>query len=391
MIRRRLALGALTVFAAATLGLGNIARGADEPPVTIPVILPLTGGGAFIGATQRRSLEMLEAYVNRGGGIKGRPLKFAFNDDQTSPQVAVQLASSLAKQSPIVVGSSLSAMCKAIAPIFKDGPVQYCLSPAIYPAKGAYTFSTSASTKDLQVAGIRYFRERGLKKIALLATTDSSGQDGVDDINEALKRPENADMKLVATERFAPSDQSVTAQLSRIKAAQPQALIVWVPGTPFATALRGIQDVGLDVPVESTSANMIKAQLTQYSAFIPKELYFGGITYAAGLAENPKVKEQQANFDGWLKANNVEKDLQTGMAWDAGLIITDALRHLGPNAKPEDIKNFIEGLHDFPGIVGMYDFREFTQRGVGVKEVVMMRWQAGSGWSTASKYGGALK
>ena len=391
MIRRRLALGALTVFAAATLGLGTIARGADEPPVSIPVILPLTGGGAFIGATQRRSLEMLEAYVNRGGGIKGRQLKFSFNDDQTSPQVAVQLASSLAKQSPIVIGSSLSAMCKAIAPIFKDGPVHYCLSPAIYPAKGAYTFSTSASTKDLQVAGLRFLREKGYKKIAVLATTDSSGQDGVDDINEAIKRPENAGMTIVATERFAPSDQSVTAQVSRIKAAGPQALIIWVPGTPFATALRGVQDVGLDVPVISASANMIKAQLTQYSAFIPKELYFGGITYAAGIAQNAKVKEAQANFDGWLKANNVEKDLQVGMAWDAGLILTDALRHLGPTAKADDIRNYIEGLHDFPGIVGMYDFREGNQRGVGVQDVIMMRWQPTSGWSTASTYGGNLK
>ncbi len=96
-----------------------------------------------------------------------------------------------------MLGSSLSAMCKAIAPVYETGgPVNYCLSPAIYPAKGSYVFTASASTKDLIDRDGPLFREKGWKNFAMLATTDASGQDGVDD-ELAMKLPENASMKLV--------------------------------------------------------------------------------------------------------------------------------------------------------------------------------------------------
>lgn len=388
---RSFTLGVAAALSAAALLLGSVVRAADQPPVTIPIILPLTGGGAFIGQTHQKTMQILEDVVNKDGGIKGRPLKFDFLDDQTSPAVAKQLGAQEQNQSPIVLGSSLSAMCKAIAPGYETtGPVNWCLSPAIYPAKGSYVFSTSVSTKDLLIANIRFFREKGWKKIALLASQDASGQDGVDAANEALKLPENSGMQLVATERYAAGDVSATAQLTRIKAAGPQALIIWVPGTPVATGLRALQDVGLDIPVATTSANMVVKQLEQYSAFIPKELYFAGVTYSAGIAPNPRVKHAQDVYNAAMKAAGVTTDLQTGMTWDAGMITVDALRKLGPTATGTQIRNYIDGLKDYAGILGVYDFTKVPQRGAGIDDAVMQRW-TGSGWSTASSFGGALK
>jgi branched-chain amino acid transport system substrate-binding protein len=358
--------------------------------VTIPIILPLTGGGAFIGQTHEKTMQILQDVVNKDGGIKGRPLKFVFLDDQTSPAVAKQLATQAETQSPIVMGSSLSAMCQAIAPVFESGPVNWCLSPAIYPPKGSYVFSTSVATKDLIVATVRFFREKGWKKFGLLASQDASGQDGVNDVGEALKLPENSGMQLVDTERYAASDVSATAQVTRIKAAGPQALIIWAPGTPFATALRAVQDVGLDVPIVTTSANQVAKQLEQYSAFMPKELYFTGVTYAAGIAQNPQVKHQQDIYMAAMKAAGVETDLQSGMTWDAGLITVDALRKLGPSATGAQIRDYIDGLKNYPGILGVYDFTKEPQRGAGIDDAVMQRW-TGNGWSTSSSFGGALK
>jgi len=386
---RKLAGGAVAAFAATALLLGSVVA-ADEPPVTIPVILPLTGGGAFIGQTHEKTMQILQDIVNKDGGIKGRPLKFEFLDDQTSPAVSKQLAAQEQTQSPIVLGSSLSAMCQANAPVFDAGPVNWCLSPAIFPPKGSYVFSTSVSTKDLLIAVVRFFREKGWKKFAVLASQDASGQDGVNDTNEAVKLPENAGMQLVATERYNTGDVTATAQLTRIKAADPQALIIWVPGTPFATGLRAVQDVGLDVPIVASSANMVAKQLEGYSAFIPKELYFPGVTYAAGIAPNARVKHQQDVYQGALKAAGVAPDLQTGMTWDAGLMTVDALRKLGPAATGAQIRDYLGNLKDFPGILGTYDFTKVPQRGAGIDDVVMQRW-TGTGWSTSSSFGGALK
>ena len=53
--------------------------------------MPLTGGGAFLGEQQKAIIEQTEKVINRDGGIHGKPVHFVFHDDQTSPQVAVQL------------------------------------------------------------------------------------------------------------------------------------------------------------------------------------------------------------------------------------------------------------------------------------------------------------
>jgi branched-chain amino acid transport system substrate-binding protein len=382
--------GATAAFAAAALLLTSFAYAADPQPVEIPVIIPLTGPGAFIGQTHEKTLQILQDVVNKDGGIKGRPLKFDFLDDQTSPAVAKQLGAQEQPLGPIVLGSSLSAMCQALAPVFESGPVNWCLSPAIFPPKGSYVFTTSCSTKDLLIATVRFFREKGWKKIAILATQDASGQDGVNDTNEALKLPENAGMTLVATERYNGSDVTATAQVTRIKAAGPQAMILWAPGTPFATGLRAVQDIGLDVPIVSTSANMVAKQLEQYGAFMPKALYFAGVTYAAGIAQNPRVKRAQDVYFAAMKAAGVTPDLQTGLPWDTGMLVVDALRKLGPAATGTQIRDYVAGLKDFPGMLGIYDFTKVPQRGAGIDDVVMMQW-TGSGWSTSSSFGGALK
>ena len=348
-------------------------RAAD--PYEIAVVLPLTGPGAFVGKTHQTTLGLFEAAINRDGGIKGQPIKFAFYDDQTSPQVAVQLANQiLAKKPAVVLGSSLSAMCRSMMPLFQNGPVHMCLSPAVYPAKDAYTFSNSVSSKNLLIATLRYFRERGWTRIARITTTDASGQDGATAIAEALALPENSGLKLVDSEQFAPTDVSVAAQVATMKAAAPQAIIAWISGTPFGTALHAIHDAGIDVPVVSSTANMIDAQLKQYSSFMVKQLYFPGLNYAVGIAPTPQVRAAQRIYTDSLKAAGVTTDLQSGFVWDPALIVIEALRHVGTSATAAQLHDYIEGLHDFAGITGVYDFRSGDQRGVGVNDVAMMRW-----------------
>ena len=388
---RRTLLGAIAAVSATALLSGTAVRAADLPPITIPVILPQSGGGAFLGATQLKTLQILQDSVNASGGIKGHPLKFQFLDDTTNPAVAKQLGAQEQTLSPIVLGSSLSAMCKAIAPMYDTaGPVNYCLSPAIYPNKGSYVFSTSASTKDLLIATVRFFREKGWKKFGLLASEDASGQDGVDDVNEALKDPANAGMQLVDTERYGAQDVTATAQLTNIKGKGPQALIIWAPGTQFGTALRNVSDLGLDIPIATTSANMVDKQLLGYASFLPKELYFPGVSYAAGLAQNPAVKKQQDTYFAAMKAAGVTTDLQTGMPWDAALLTIEALKKLGPTATGAQIRDYLAGVKGWAGILGTYDFTKYPQRGVSVDDVVMMRW-TGTGWLTSSSFGGSLK
>src|ERR1700677_2827522 len=118
---------------------GTYARGADAPSVNVDVLLSMSGSGTFVGNIERDSLNVLESMVNKDGGIRGRPLHFVYHDDQTDPQVAIQLLNAIvANHRPLVLGSSTTAPCHGIEPIVEaNGPVDYCFTPAIYPARGS--------------------------------------------------------------------------------------------------------------------------------------------------------------------------------------------------------------------------------------------------------------
>jgi branched-chain amino acid transport system substrate-binding protein len=383
------------VAAAAILACTALPRASSAAdPYQIDVILPLTGGGAFIGQTHQKTLTLLEGVLNKQGGIAGRPIEFVFHDDQTNPAVDVQLVGPiLAKKPTVVIGSSLSALCHALEPLFANGPVMYCLSPAIYPPKGSYAFANTINTDDLLAATMQYFRDRGITRIARLATTDASGQDGSNAVTHALALPENKSIQLVASEQYGPTDVSVAAQVTNIKAAQPQAVICWVSGAAVATGLRGLHDAGMEVPVVTSSANMVDTQLKGYQSFIPKELLFPGVSFAGGLSRGRQVAAAQKLFVDTMKANNIDPTLQVGLPWDPALIVIEALKKLGPNATAAQLRDYIVGLHDFAGITGMYDFRAIPQRGIGRGDVVMIRWDGTKAdpWSAVSKLGGALR
>ena len=76
------------------------------------------------------------------------------------------------------------------------GPVQYCFSPGIHPVANSYTFSSSISTDDLATAALRYFHGKHWNRVALITSTDASGQDAERAFVEASRRPENAGLSL---------------------------------------------------------------------------------------------------------------------------------------------------------------------------------------------------
>jgi branched-chain amino acid transport system substrate-binding protein len=382
---------ALVFVAALTLGLVPLAGRAAVSPYEFDVIIPLSGAGAFTAASQQKALTALEAVVNRDGGIAGRPVHFNFLDDQSNPQISLQLANGALEKKPAVVfGSSLGALCNAMMPAFANGPVEYCFSPVISPPPGGFVFSAGVKGSDLIVATMRYMRMRGWTRFATLNTTDASGQIADREIANTMKLPENSGLVMVANEHFNQTDTSVSAQVAKIKAAAPQALIVWSPGTPFGTALHGIGDVGLDVPVFTTSANMIVAQMKSYGSYLPKDVYFQGTRYIAGVPDAKDLKVMQT-FSAAMKANGIPQDFQAGIAWDPAMIVIDALRKLGPNATAADLHAYIEKLGAYVGITGTYDFRDGNQRGLTVNDLLIERWDADkSDFVAVSKLGGGL-
>jgi branched-chain amino acid transport system substrate-binding protein len=384
---RRIAVGLSASAVLLAMGVPAVAAETEFP---IHVIVSLTGLASFIGNQDKVTLGLGEKLINESGGIQGHPVKFIFHDDQSSPQNAVQILNQILATKPSVfLGPNLSATCNAVAPLLANGPTDYCLSPAIAPATGGYVFSTLPSTKDAISAQIRFFRMKGLKRLALLSSTDATGQDNERATDEALKQPENADMRIIERAHFNPGDVSVVAQLERIKGAQPQAIMAWTAGTPLATVFKAILQVGLEMPVAVNDANMIYAQMEQYKSFLPKEMYIAAPEWPPHegvLHLDPRVDEAQQKFFDAFKAAGLKPDVAHVSSWDPMFIVAEALKKLGPNASAVQIRDHIAHLKNYAGVDGLYDFEKYPQRGLSEDNVVVTRWSAEANtWKVVSK------
>lgn len=364
------AVAVLLVVTAADSARGQVA------PYEINAILSLTGPGTALGTEMQTSLRLVEKVVNAQGGIGGRPIHFVVFDDGTAPPVAVQFATALIqKHVPVILGPSGSATCHAVAPLVEaSGPVMYCFSPVLKPAADGYVYAVLMDSRDIATAILRFLGGEGLRRVAVLATTDASGQNGELDARAAADQPENKGISIVADEHFNPTDLNIAAQLARISAAKPDAVLVFAPGTPFTTALRSMSDAGMDVPTITSAANMVLSQVKQYDSYGPSRLYFQGFPCTVGVADNAAVRRAQQTLSAALAENGVQPDVNICAAWDPAMIVVDALRHLGPEATATQLRDYIDALSNWPGSIGVYDFRKARHRGLSKNDVIVMRW-----------------
>jgi branched-chain amino acid transport system substrate-binding protein len=370
-------MGVRTTLVAAALACGlTVAQAADRE---INVILPLTGGGAFLGKAEQQALTQFEKAANASGGIHGQPVKFVFHDDQSSPQIAVQLANQVkASNPPVILGSALVALCNAMAPLMKEGPVLYCFSPGIHPVSGSFVHSSSISTKELGAALLRYFGRKGWRKLALITSTDASGQDAYKNFKSLIGSEGHTDVELVAEAQLNPTDVSASAQVQRLKGANPDVLIAWSTGGPIGTIFKAIHDAGIELPVATTNGNQTYAQMAQYTAFLPKELYIPAADFLKSdkPAKADEASAAKAAFYKAFEGTDIKPDGPSTYAWDPALLVVDALRKLKPDASAEDVRAYLSGLKGFAGINGYYDFKAVPNRGLDESNVVVTRWDA---------------
>jgi branched-chain amino acid transport system substrate-binding protein len=374
-LRSAAAIAALLAFS--TVQPASL-RAADVAPYEINMILSTTGPAAVAGIPISKGMKVFEDMVNAGGGIEGRPLKLVILDDQSSPQVAVQLANGLiAKKVPVILGPMSTASCSAVAALTdKGGPLTYCVTPFIEPAAGSFVFAGGPATADAAAVVLRYYRERGMTRFAMLNATDGSGQALDKAFEQAFQLPENKTIGLVAHQHFSPGDTSTSAQIAQIKTANPQVLISWMIGAPFATALRGAHDGGLDIPVVTNGANMSAGYMTQLASFLPKEVDFAAYASYPQVAMSKGIAAAQTAQNRAFEAAHSKPDGNAIGAWDLALIVVDALRHLPSNPSSDQVRTYIDKLHDFAGTNAVYDFRKYPQRGLGREGQVIARYDA---------------
>jgi hypothetical protein len=111
----------------------------------------------------------------------------------------------------------------------------------------------------------------------------------------------------------------------------------------------------------------------------------------ASVASGP-VHVAQDRFFATYASSKERPDMGSTVGWDPAMLIVDVLRKLGPRASSEQIRSYLNGLHGWSGINGVYDFRDGGQRGIGQNAVIIARYDAArNSFVGVSKRGGFLK
>ncbi len=361
-------------------------------PYIIHAIVSETGSAAFLGSREAKALQKLAGQVNASGGINGHPVQFDISDNQSNPATNVSLATPLVSSGvPFILNGSVVAVDKAVDDLATgSGPFIYDLSPGAHPAAGSMEFSAGLSTTFMAQTYLTYFKSKGWTNIAALTSTDASGVDGFNQLKATLAQPEFSSFHLLTHQTFDPTAVSVTSQLSVIKAANPQALMIWTTGTPLGTVLNGMSSLGMEnIPTVTTDGNAAYAELTHFGSILPKSFYFPlGPLYLppSGIA-NAAVRAKVQAFDTAVAAAGGHPGVAWGLSWDPAQLLIGAIKKLGINATAPQILNYMQNMHNVPGIFGMYNTSVSDHRGLATADETLTKWN-GSSFTPVSGPGG---
>ena len=218
-------------------------------------------------------------------------------------------------------------------------------------SRRSYVFSAGLSPTLEIAATLRFFNNQGWTRVAFLTSTDASADEAEAGITAGMRAPENRALRDVAHERFNSSDLNMLAQVARIKAANPQAMIIWGAPNVLATAIRSISDGGLDIPTLVGDSSMVYSMMNQLSSYLPRQLYFTSNSWAS-VSNLPAGPQRTAlvTATSLLLAAGIRPDAGTTQPWDAGSIVVNALRKLGPDASATAIRDYINALHGITGL-----------------------------------------
>jgi branched-chain amino acid transport system substrate-binding protein len=177
--------------------------------------------------------------------LGGEKVNVIILDDATDPTKGTQNARRFVSEDKVdvIVGSGATPAAIAMAEVAAESKtVQLALSPVgLPPGKDAWTFRLPQSNGVMATAMVNHMHKLGVKTVGFIGYADAYGEQWLLALTPLL---EKAGIKLVATERFARTDTSVTAQALKLAAANPDAMVIVASGSGAAMPELALVDRG---------------------------------------------------------------------------------------------------------------------------------------------------
>jgi branched-chain amino acid transport system substrate-binding protein len=347
------------IVASFVLAAGTTAQSAE--PIKIGTIMSITGAFGFIGQPQKDAFDALVEDVNAKGGILGRPIELLYEDDKSIPTNAVIAATKLIKDRKVIAicGTSMSDAALAIVPVCEKEHVPFINSgPGKMPFK-PYIFSTGPG--DVRGAShlLEYaVKDLGAKKIALMYGVDAMGTFGQKVLNDEIKKYPG--VSFVIQESMEPGDTNVVPQLTKIKGANPDLLMLQLTGGMASVIAKNYKQLGLTVPTlgcgSITDPNFFKnvgkiaeenkwVYLSQPMMIVDK--MSPNDPYRKGVYE-PAQKLMQTKYGPKMQITMFH-----GSTFDAFRAMMEAIKLAG-KAEPDAIRDALENKVKLEGFLGKF-------------------------------------
>ena len=305
--------------------------------VTIGISLPVTGPGAALGIPIKNSLDF---WPDKVGNEK---LKIVFIDDASDPTKSVQNARKFASEdnADLIVGSALTPTALAIAQVTQELSIpQLAMAPVELPAdKQKWVFRLPQPISLMAGAVLEDMKARGIKTVGFIGYSDPWGEVWLKEMTPGL---EAAGIKLVATERYARADTSVTGQALKLLAAKPDAVLVAGSGAGAALPQTTLVEKGYKGVFYQTHAAASRDVLRVGGAAMEGAILpVGPVLVAEQLPDSHPSKKQGVNY-----VKQYEAKYGAGSRTTFGAHANDALA-LILHAVPVALKKAKPGTQEF--------------------------------------------
>ncbi|HWV55043.1 ABC transporter substrate-binding protein [Pseudorhodoplanes sp.] len=362
-------------------GAFAIGMGSASADVKIGVVLPLTGPISALGIPIKKGIELMPPEV------AGEKVQLIFLDDASDPSAAVRNAQKLITDEKVdlLIGGAGTPAALAMAAVASREQVQLIsLAPAVYAADNSKWLVTIPSPANLWVGAlVRDMKKKNVKTVAFIGFSDPFGDLCFNALKDVAAKE---GLSIVASERFARSDTSITGQILKIMAAKPDAVFVGGSGTPGALPHITLSERGYKGPVYNTPGVFMKDFLRLGGKAVEGAIAATGPVGAfSQLPDGVPSKKVSADFVREFEARNGVGSWNSVAAYgyDGSRVIASAIPGALKKAKPGTpefraaLRDEIRAQREVVGTSGVYVFRDGNSYGVDDRAVITVQIKDG--------------
>lgn len=369
----------MTIIKCSTVALAVLlaAPTAFAQDIKLADIAELSGSGATVGTNWKNGIDLAIEEINAKGGVLGRKLVVTHADSQSNPGVArAQVQKALDEEPYILLGPGYSGSVKVTASLAEQAEI-----PEIMGGEAAeltkqgykYLFRTSFGQQSTMPKVAKYIAEEvKAKSVALMWVNNDFGKGGRDVISAELQK---RGVKIVADLSSEAGQADFAADVSKVKAANPDAVFIYLNEEESARALKELKRLDVKVPLigETTLIGQKVIELAGDAA--------NGARGHVGLTTDAPVESIKAFREKFVKRFNYVPDHNGLKGWLAVNVVKAVTEKMGK----VDSKEFAKTLHGMtisaekePGILmdvtysdtGDIDRQSFLVEVVDGKQVV---------------------